>query len=75
MKGVRVNAMAPGLIGTQFHERFNTPEGRVQTIRGLPGEREGTPDDVAGAAVFLASSAAAFITGEVLAINGGMLFH
>jgi 3-oxoacyl-[acyl-carrier protein] reductase len=74
-QGVRVNAVAPGLIGTQFHDRFSTPEGRAQTVRGIPLGREGTAEDVARAVVFLASPAAAFVTGEVLAINGGMLFH
>ena len=74
-QGIRVNAVAPGLIGTQFHERFSTPEGRAQTVRGIPLGREGTAEDVARVVVFLASPAAAFVTGEVLAINGGMLFH
>jgi len=74
-QGVRVNAVAPGLIGTQFHDRFSTPEGRAQTVRGIPLGREGTPEDVARAVVFLASPAAAFVTGEVMGINGGMLFH
>jgi 3-oxoacyl-[acyl-carrier protein] reductase len=74
-QGIRVNAIAPGLIGTQFHDRFSTPEGRAQTVRGIPLGREGTAEDVARAVVFLASPAAAFVTGDVLAINGGMLFH
>ncbi|HWU41036.1 MAG TPA: glucose 1-dehydrogenase [Candidatus Acidoferrum sp.] len=74
-QGVRVNAVAPGLIGTQFHDRFSTPESRAQTVRGIPLGREGTPEDVGRTVVFLASPAAAFVTGEVLAINGGMLFH
>ena len=72
---IRVNAVAPGQIGTQFHERFSTPEGRAQTVRGIPLGREGTAEDVARVVVFLASPAAAFVTGEVLAVNGGMLFH
>lgn len=74
-QGIRVNAVAPGLIGTQFHDRFSTPEDRAQTVRGIPLGREGRPEDVARAVVFLASPAAAFVTGEVVAINGGMLFH
>jgi len=74
-QGIRVNAVAPGQIATQFHERFSTPEGRAQTVRGIPLGREGAAEDVARVVVFLASPAAAFVTGEVLAVNGGMLFH
>ena len=74
-QGIRVNAVAPGQIATQFHERFSTPEGRAQTVRGIPLGREGAAEDVARVVVFLASPAAAFVTGEVVAINGGMLFH
>ncbi len=74
-QGIRVNAVAPGLIGTQFHDRFSTLEGRAQTVRGIPLGRKGTAEDVARVTVFLASPAAGFITGDVLAINGGMLFH
>jgi 3-oxoacyl-[acyl-carrier protein] reductase len=74
-QGIRVNAVAPGLIATQFHDRFSTPEGRAQTVRGIPLGREGAADDVAGVVVFLASSLAAFVTGEIVAVNGGMLFH
>jgi 3-oxoacyl-[acyl-carrier protein] reductase len=74
-QGVRVNAVAPGLIGTQFHDRFSTPEGRAATVRSIPLGREGAAEDVGRVVVFLASPAAAFVTGEVVAINGGMLFH
>lgn len=69
--GVRVNSVAPGLIGTQFHDRFSTPEGRALTVGRTPLAREGTPDDVAGAVVFLASSKSGFITGETIEVNGG----
>ncbi len=74
-KGVRVNAIAPGQIGTQFHDRFSTPEGRAATVRTIPLGREGTADEIGPAAVFLASPAASFISGEVLGINGAMWFH
>lgn len=69
--GIRVNSVAPGLIGTQFHDRFSTPEGRQAAVSRTPLGREGTPDDVAGAVVFLASPAAGFITGEAIEVNGG----
>jgi 3-oxoacyl-[acyl-carrier protein] reductase len=69
--GIRVNSVAPGLIGTQFHDRFSTAEGRQAAVNRTPLGREGTPDDVAGAVVFLASPAAGFITGEAIEVNGG----
>ena len=74
-KGIRVNAVAPGQIGTQFHDRFSTPEGRANTIRTIPLGREGNADEVAQVVLFLASPAASFVNGEVSGINGGMWFH
>jgi 3-oxoacyl-[acyl-carrier protein] reductase len=70
--GIRVNGIAPGLIGTRFHDTFTPAEGRKATVERTPLHREGTPDDVAGAAIFLASPAASFITGETIEINGGL---
>ncbi|MCX5571356.1 SDR family NAD(P)-dependent oxidoreductase [Kaistia nematophila] len=70
--GIRVNGVAPGLIGTQFHDRFSTPEGRKATVDRTPVRREGTPADVAGAVLYLASPAAGFIAGEIMEINGGL---
>jgi 3-oxoacyl-[acyl-carrier protein] reductase len=74
-KGIRVNAVAPGQIGTQFHDRFSTPEGRANTIKTIPLGREGLAEEVAHAVAFLASPAASFVNGEVSGINGGMWFH
>jgi 3-oxoacyl-[acyl-carrier protein] reductase len=74
-KGIRVNAVAPGQIATQFHERFSTPEGRAATVRTIPLGREGTAEEIAPAVVFLASPAASFVSGEVLGVNGAMWFH
>jgi 3-oxoacyl-[acyl-carrier protein] reductase len=74
-KGVRVNAVAPGQIGTQFHDRFSTPEGRANTVKTIPLGREGTAEEVAHAVAFLASPAASFVNGEISGINGGMYFH
>jgi len=74
-KGIRVNAVAPGQIGTQFHDRFSTPEGRANTIKTIPLGREGLAEEVAHAVAFLASPAASFVNGEVSGINGGMYFH
>lgn len=69
--GIRVNSVAPGLIGTQFHDQFSTLEGRLATVGKTPLAREGTPEDVANAILFLASPLAAFITGETIEVNGG----
>jgi 3-oxoacyl-[acyl-carrier protein] reductase len=69
--GIRVNSVAPGLIGTQFHDRFSTPEGREKTVGRTPLGREGSPADVAGLVLFLASSLAAFVTGETIEVSGG----
>ena len=70
-RGIRVNGVAPGLIGTQFHDRFSTPEGRKATVARTPLAREGTPQDVANAVVFLASPLSSFLTGETIEVNGG----
>jgi 3-oxoacyl-[acyl-carrier protein] reductase len=70
--GIRVNALAPGLIATRFHDVFNTPQGRAAGVERTPLRREGQPEDVANAVIYLNSQAASFITGEVIEINGGM---
>ncbi len=72
--GIRVNGVAPGLIGTRFHDIFNTPEGRANAVKNTPLRREGTPQDVADTVLYLASARAAFVTGEVVQINGGTGF-
>jgi 3-oxoacyl-[acyl-carrier protein] reductase len=69
---IRVNILAPGFIETGFGEGAN-PKFRQQVIEMTPLGRWGTPDDVAGAAVFLASDEAAFLTGQMLAVNGGVV--
>jgi 3-oxoacyl-[acyl-carrier protein] reductase len=72
--GIRVNGVAPGLIGTRFHDTFNTPEGRAASVERTPLRREGVPKDVADAVLYLASDRAAYITGEIVQINGGIGF-
>lgn len=69
---IRVNILAPGFIETAFGEGAN-PEFRQQVIDMTPLSRWGTPDDVAAAAVFLASDDAAFLTGQMIAVNGGVV--
>lgn len=73
-QGIRVNALCPGLIGTSFHDTFSKPEGRATTAGNTPLRREGRPEEVADAVAFLASDAAAFLTGVNLDINGGLAF-
>ena len=67
---IRVNILAPGFIETAFGEGAN-PKFRQQVIELTPLGRWGTPDDVAAAAVFLASDDAAFLTGQMISVNGG----
>ena len=72
-KGITVNAVAPGLIlETPFHETFNTDAGIQGAINATPLKRGGTPADVAGAVVYFVSELGAFITGEIIEINGGL---
>lgn len=72
--GVRVNAIAPGLIlGSSFHSTHTKPETIAAAIAGIPLRRAGATDDVARAAVFLASEFGGFITGATIDINGGIL--
>ena len=71
---IRVNAIAPGVIETPFHDRFSTPE-LLETFRkGIPLQRLGSADEVAGAVLFLVSPPAAYITGQTLDVNGGQWF-
>ena len=71
-KNVRVNAIAPGLVRTDFARYlWENPELYEKAISGYPLRRIGEPDDIAGIAVFLASKAGAFVTGQVLVADGG----
>lgn len=72
-QGIRVNALAPGLIlGTSFHNTHTTAESAAATVATIPLRRGGNADDVARAAVYLASEYDGFITGATLDINGGV---
>ena len=70
--GIRVNSVLPGLIETRFHERFSTAERKKAVAERTPLSRNGTAEDVAKAILFLASEQADFITGEYIAVNGGL---
>jgi 3-oxoacyl-[acyl-carrier protein] reductase len=69
---IRVNILAPGFIETAFGMDAN-PRFRDEVVELTPMKRWGTPDDVAAAAVFLASDDARFITGQMLMVNGGVV--
>ncbi|SFT07565.1 3-oxoacyl-[acyl-carrier protein] reductase [Paenibacillus sp. BC26] len=74
--GIRVNAISPGFIGnTAFHATFTSAAAREATIQSIPLRREGTPEDVAGVALFLVSELSAYLTGETIEVNGGMFMR
>jgi 3-oxoacyl-[acyl-carrier protein] reductase len=73
-KGVTVNSVAPGLIANAFHDVHTAPEAFASMVKGIPIGRAGTNEDVAGVVAFLASPAAAYLTGEVIHVNGGLYF-
>ena len=70
-RGITVNVVAPGMIETDM-TRAITDSAREEWASKIPLRRLGTPDDIASAVCFLASDEAAYITGHVLAVNGGM---
>ena len=73
-KGVQVNAIAPGYISTNNPAALQSDEERSrQILERIPTGRWGRPEDIAGAAVFLASSASDYVTGHILAVDGGWL--
>ncbi|MEL7303898.1 MAG: SDR family NAD(P)-dependent oxidoreductase [Pseudomonadota bacterium] len=71
---IRVNAVCPGMIDTDFHNTFTKPEVRKHVASITPLRREGTSEDVANLVAYLASDEAAFITGANIDINGGTVF-
>ncbi|WP_255684996.1 2-dehydro-3-deoxy-D-gluconate 5-dehydrogenase KduD [Pseudonocardia sp. TRM90224] len=73
-RGVQVNAIAPGYITTRTTDPLRADPARdAEILSRIPAGRWGTPQDVSGAAVFLASPAADYVTGHVLAVDGGWL--
>jgi 3-oxoacyl-[acyl-carrier protein] reductase len=72
--GIRVNAVSPGFIFTDFHRRYSTPERVKQMADVIPLKRVGMAEDCAGAYLFLASHRlAGYITGQIIEVNGGQL--
>jgi len=73
-RGVNVNAIAPGYIATDNTQALRADEARgAQILERIPAGRWGTPDDLAGAFVFLASGAADYVHGAILPVDGGWL--
>jgi 2-deoxy-D-gluconate 3-dehydrogenase len=73
-KGINVNAIAPGYMATDNTEALRAnPERSRQILERIPAARWGSPEDMAGAAVFLASSASDYVHGHVMVVDGGWL--
>jgi 3-oxoacyl-[acyl-carrier protein] reductase len=72
--GIRVNAVAPGIIVTPFHERHTSDEQMAAMVAGIPMGRSGTADECVGTVLFLADRAmSGYITGQIIEVNGGQL--
>jgi len=72
--GIRVNAVAPGIIATPFHDRYTSPEMLDAQRQSVPMARVGTPDECVGTYLFLASPRlSGYITGQIIEVNGGQL--
>ena len=70
--GIRVNCIAPGLVKTDFAKAlWDTPEAEKRSSANNPLRRLGEPDDIAGAAVLLASKAGSWMTGQAIVVDGG----
>lgn len=73
-KGIRVNAVDPGMIATTFHDTFTKPEVRTAVANSTPLRREGNASEVADLVAYLAGNESSFITGANIDINGGTYF-
>jgi len=72
--GIRVNGIAPGLVATKLTKvTTENPERLAAKLREIPARRLGTPEDMAGPALFLASPLASYLLGQTLLVDGGML--
>jgi 3-oxoacyl-[acyl-carrier protein] reductase len=72
--GIRVNAVAPGVIMTGFHRRYSSPDQLKVMQSTVPMNRLGEPDDCAGAFIYLASDELSrYVIGQVIEVNGGQL--
>ncbi|QCG92472.1 SDR family oxidoreductase [Azospirillum sp. TSA2s] len=74
--GIRVNAVSPGTIDTDFHQRYSTADKLAQTAARIPLKRLGTAEDCVGAYLFLSSNRlAGYITGQTIEVNGGQFYN
>jgi 3-oxoacyl-[acyl-carrier protein] reductase len=75
-RGVRVNCVSPGLIGqTSFHDRLTSPDVFAAVEQTVPLGRAGTPEEVGRVIAFLAGPGSAYLAGETIEVNGGMLMR
>jgi 3-oxoacyl-[acyl-carrier protein] reductase len=69
--GIRINAVSPGTIDTNYHRNFSTPAGLQSVVAATPLGRIGDPHEIGEVILFLCSASASFIHGEIIEINGG----
>jgi 3-oxoacyl-[acyl-carrier protein] reductase len=73
-EGIRVNGVAPGFVDTKITEvTFSNPKRREATLQAIPSGRFGTPEDIAGAALFLTSPLSSYIYGQTIVVDGGLI--
>lgn len=73
-QGIRVNAVSPGTVHTDFHRDYSTPEKLERTRQAIPLQRLASAEDCAGTFLYLASTAlSGYVTGQVVEVNGGQL--
>ena len=73
-KGIRVNGVAPGLVDTKLTKvTMDDAERLRERLAGIPAGRLGTPDDMAGACLYLASSLASYVMGQTIVVDGGRM--
>ena len=75
-RGIRVNSIGPGAIKTPINRvAWETPQAEAELLKLIPYERVGEPDDIARAAVWLASDESDYVTGTTLFVDGGMTLY
>lgn len=73
--GILVNNVSPGVITTPFHDRFSSDAAREGFKKSIPLHREGSPEEVADAVLYLASPLSSYLLGETIEVNGGQLMN
>lgn len=73
-KGIRVNALCPGMIATSFHDKFTPDAARENVANSTPLRRQGRAEETANLVAYLASDEASFVTGANIDINGGLAY-